>query len=191
MSMTRRELLKGFSLGTSSLLLSPILQRLQAEADGSSQLPKRFVFVVEGNGLNPHQIQPVGIAREAKGGRNSVDKLQDIPLANHAFPRALEPLTPFKDRVTIIQGLSGRICGGGHSNNFGALGCYSGKGSPSDSGRPLDETIDAAPCEGESGHLPHRWSRYLRQGRPYDHLQLLGMGTRQETADTMPAGSCL
>lgn len=144
-NMNRREILKGMSLGAGTLLLSPVLSQLQAQANGSPQRPKRFVFVVEGNGLNPDQIQPLGISRPRQHQRT---ELRDIPLADHQLPRALEPLQPFKNRMTIVQGLSGRVCGGGHSNNFGALGVYSSKQGPA------GQTIDMALAQLIPGIFP-------------------------------------
>ncbi len=136
--LTRRSFLHGTTLGTGSVLLAPLLQRLQAESAGAPA-PRRFVFVVEGNGLNPDQVQPKTIARKRSAqNQNDADGLVDLPLAQHELPRALEPLAEFKDRLTIIQGLSSRVCGGGHSNNFGALGCYSSKKGAA------GETIDCA-----------------------------------------------
>ena len=136
--LTRRSFLHGTTLGAGGVLLAPLLQRLQAESAGAPA-PRRFVFVVEGNGLNPDQIQPKSITRKRNAqSQNDADGLVDLPLAQHDLPRALEPLADFKDRLTIIQGLSGRVCGGGHSNNFGALGCYSAKKGPA------GETIDCA-----------------------------------------------
>jgi hypothetical protein len=150
MSVSRRELLRGVSLGAGAVLLSPVVQQLQAEARGQTGRPKRFVFVLEGNGLNPDQVQPVGIPRQRDAqSRNSVSTLQDLPLAPHELPEALQPLAPFKDRLTIVQGLSGRVCGGGHSNNFGALGVYSSKKGPA------GETIDAALAKALPGIFPH------------------------------------
>ena len=80
--------------------------------------------------------------------QNDSDGLVDLPLAQHELPRALEPLGEFKDRLTIIQGLSGRVCGGGHSNNFGALGCYSSKKGAA------GETIDCALAKAVPGLFP-------------------------------------
>ena len=57
-SISRRNLLKGISLGAGGVLLAPMVNQLQAAQAGVK--PKRFVFVVEGNGLNPQQIQPLG-----------------------------------------------------------------------------------------------------------------------------------
>ena len=136
--LTRRSFLHGTSLGAGTVLLAPLLQRLHAESAGAPA-PRRFVFVVEGNGVNPEQIQPKTLARKRNAqNQNDAEGLVDLPLAQHELPRALEPLAEFKDRLTIIQGLSGRVCGGGHSNNFGALGCYSAKKGPA------GETIDCA-----------------------------------------------
>ena len=138
MNSSRRNLLRGLSLGTSSVLLSPFLQRLAAEESGTFS-PRRFVFVIEGNGFDPNQAQPATIKRKKSAqSQNDVGELQDISLQGHELSEATQPLNRFKDRLTIIQGLSSRICGGGHSNNFGALGVYSSKAGA------YGETIDMA-----------------------------------------------
>ena len=136
--MDRRQLFKHFSLGTSGVLLAPLTQRLAAEQSGT-YAPRRFVFVVEGNGFSPGQAQPKTIPRTKHShGRNNEDRLIDVSLEGHALPEALKPLEPFKDRMAIVQGLSGRVCGGGHSNDFGALGVYSSKAGA------YGQTIDMA-----------------------------------------------
>lgn len=137
MALDRRELLKGMSLGAGTLVLSPIVEKLAAYADGRASQPTRFVFVLEGNGLPWQHVQPLGIQRSRR--ESDRRQLVDLPLGDHRLPRALEPLAPWKDRVTIVQGLSGRVCGGGHSNNFGALGVYKGQGCIA-----RGETIDVA-----------------------------------------------
>lgn len=152
MSLTRRDALKGLSLGAGGLLISPILRQIEAQAAGNSELPLRFVFVVEGNGLPPQQIQPVGLARAKRN--EDRNRVVQQSLAEFALPKAIEPLTPWKDRVTIVQGLSGKVCGGGHSNNFGALGCFNSKGGVGNSGLPQSETIDAAIAKRLGGIFP-------------------------------------
>lgn len=141
----RRTFLKSLSLGASAPLLAPLVGRLEAETRGVR--PMRFVFVVEGNGLPAPHIQPAGIPRKVqKNLRNpqveqsGEDALVDVSLADQALklPPSLEPLAGFRDRLTIVQGLSGRVCGGGHSNDFGALGAYSARAGAK------DITIDAA-----------------------------------------------
>ncbi|HXG60890.1 MAG TPA: DUF1552 domain-containing protein [Planctomycetota bacterium] len=148
---TRRQFLKGVSLGAGSFVLAPVWNQILAQASGTAHRARRFVFVVEGNGLNPPQIQPVGLPRKKEAERT---ELVQKPLAPHALPKALEPLEPWKDRVTILQGLSGRVCGGGHSNDFGALGCYPAKGGVGTSGSARGETIDAALAKKLGGVFP-------------------------------------
>ena len=140
-NLTRRSLMKGLTLGASGTLLGPVLAQLSAQAEGTvaAGKPKRFVFVIEGNGLNPMQIQPTTIPRAKHPyGQTNNETLEDLSLTGHELPEAIAPLKPLQDRLTIVQGLSGRICGGGHSNNFGALGCYSAKAGVA------GETIDIA-----------------------------------------------
>ena len=57
MTMNRRDALKGLSLGAGTVVLSPILAKLQAQAAGTAKMPKRFVFVVESNGFTPQQAR--------------------------------------------------------------------------------------------------------------------------------------
>lgn len=70
--LNRRSVLKGVGLGAGAVLLSPVLSQLTAHAAGAASVTKkRFVFVMEGNGLNPLQVQPTTIPR-AKGAWNNV-----------------------------------------------------------------------------------------------------------------------
>lgn len=159
MTIHRRDLLKGISLGTGSLLLSPVLSQLQAQAEGKPGLRKRFVFVVESNGVRPEQMAPSGIKRKPRHQRafNGPEELLDVSLKDRDLPVSLQPIQKWKDRVTIVQGLSGRVCGGGHSNNFQALGAY-GRGRGSGGGESssiLDETIDGALAKAIPGIFPH------------------------------------
>jgi hypothetical protein len=116
----RRSVLKGISLGVSGLVLQPFLQRL-ALADEGKLPPPRFLFVVEGNGVPPRQIHPEGLPWAERAARA---KVTVNPLKELALPPALAPVERFKDRLAIIQGMSGRMCTGGHSSDHGALGAY-------------------------------------------------------------------
>lgn len=117
---SRRRLLAGIPLGASSLVLQPFLQRLASAAAGDLP-PPRFLFVVEGNGVPPQQIHPDGIPFLPREGR---EKTQVHSLDGLVLPPALQPIAPFQDRLAILQGLSGRMCTGGHSSDHGALGAY-------------------------------------------------------------------
>lgn len=158
MTTDRRDALKGISLGAGGLLLTPILSRLQAQAAGVEQQPKRFVFVVESNGFTPQQAAPVDYVRKSRHQRplGGSEKLVDFSLADHKLPPALEPLSRWKDKLTVVQGLSGRVCGGGHSNNFMALGAYGrGRGAGGGESRSvLGETIDGVLAKTLPGVFP-------------------------------------
>jgi hypothetical protein len=157
MTIHRRDALKGLSLGAGSLVLSQILSRLEAHAAGTATLPKRFVFVVESNGVRPEQISPVGLKRDSRQERpGAPGEYVDVSLADRDLQFSLEPLRPWKDKLTIVQGLSGRVCGGGHSNNFQALGAFGGgRANGGESMAVLGETIDGALAKTIPGIFPH------------------------------------
>ena len=52
----RREFLRNTGLGVGALALGPVVQQLQARAEGKGPKVPRFVFVVESNGVRPEQI---------------------------------------------------------------------------------------------------------------------------------------
>ena len=129
----RRTVLKGLSLGAGSLALSPFLNhfaRLDAD-DADTNLPKRFVFVVKASGLQADFINPEGL-------KHGGDRIVDEPLGQRKLPESLASFEPFRDRLTILQGLSGKMCNFGHSSFYGALGAY----KATLQGQPSAATID-------------------------------------------------
>jgi hypothetical protein len=154
--MNRRTFLNTLSLGASAPLLSPILSRLHASSNG--KVAPRVVFLVEGNGLPATHIQPIGIERaEMPNMRNpqvkqsAEEKLVDVALDSEGveLPEPLKPLERHIDRLTLVQGLSGRVCGGGHSNDYGALGAYSARAGAK------DITIDSAIAKANPAVFQH------------------------------------
>ncbi|MEK0446005.1 MAG: hypothetical protein RLZZ399_1326 [Verrucomicrobiota bacterium] len=152
--MNRRSLLKNISLGAGSVLLSPVLGRLHAYADGRPVTAKRFVFVIESNGLPPDHIAPVGTHRRHRpqAPMTGESPLIDLPLAEQTLPLPLQALEPFKSRMTLVNGLSSRICPGGHSSNFATLAC---RPVPTGSSNAVGETIDWALSRGLPATFPH------------------------------------
>jgi hypothetical protein len=151
--ITRRSLFKGITLGAGATLLSPILTQLAAHAAGDNKqaIRKRVVFVVQSNGLNPNHLVPVGVKRRPDGRkeRPTNDKLEELALNDKELHPALQPLSPFKDRMALVQGLSGRIAISDHSANHGALGAYGA------SRGAMMQTIDSAISEALPGTFPH------------------------------------
>lgn len=144
-AVSRRSLLEGLTLGAGAVVLQPALQAIAAQAAGAAG-PRRIVFFVEGNGMSPDHIRPEGLERPEKGS----DRLIDESLRKFDLPGPLAALTPFKDRLTIVQGLSHKIASGrGHSPEYGSLGCYSGAAGP------IEQTIDSALAARLPSVVPH------------------------------------
>jgi hypothetical protein len=136
MTHSRRSILKGMSLGAGSFLLGPLLSQIEAHAEGNSAaMPSRFVFVVKDSGIWPSGITP----NEFKANGS---KPINASLVNATLPSSMAPLRPFQDQVSIVQGLSGKMCRGGHTSHFGMMGVYM-VGSEVNPGNPLRATADA------------------------------------------------
>jgi len=149
---TRRALMKDITLGAGASLLGPVLGQLAAHAAGNAKaIRKKIVFVVQGNGMNPNHLVPVGVKRrpDGKNERPNNDTLFELSLKDLELNSALEPLTPFKNKLALLQGLSGRIALSDHSANHGALGCY-----PANKGA-MAQTIDFALGQAVPGIMPH------------------------------------
>ncbi len=148
--LTRRDAIKGLTLGAGATLLAPFLAQLAAHAAGSDKaVRRRFVIVMQSNGLRPGFLAPVGHNWKHDGRNGSVQRdAFELPLRDQKLPPALEPLTPFADRLALISGLSGRVALSDHSGNHGALGCFSAR-------KIMGQTIDAALADALPAVFPH------------------------------------
>lgn len=150
---TRRNVLKGIALGAGTGLLTPVLQQLQAHADGNvEKLPTRFVFVVRANGLRPWGIVPKDLEEKGKP-RHKQDTFQDFALKDRELHSSFKSLEPLKQYMMIVNDLSGRAAAVSdpHGANFGTLGVYrSDNGAP-----PAGETIDGALAKALPSVFPH------------------------------------
>ena len=158
---SRRKFLSTSGATAGGLLLAPILSQIKAQAAGT-KLPPRFVFLVEGNGLEPPHVTPIGYKRpNVQVGKPKVPNMQgvtemvDESLVGKELPESLHPIQAWQDRLTVVNGLSGRIAGGGHSNDFGALGAYNCGSGVGNSGMAAGETIDVALGKKLGGIFPH------------------------------------
>jgi hypothetical protein len=130
----RRQFFRELSLGGSSLAMAPFLQSIRVHAAGDEAgLPKRFVFVVKSSGIDKFNLVPDGLTNhfadektgEKLGNRSRREgALVDVPLAAHKLPEKLAVLENFKDRLTVIQSLSGVGFRGNHTKGFGALSLH-------------------------------------------------------------------
>ena len=84
----RRSLLKSLSAGAGGLVLSPFLQQLAAQEQGTYKAPKRVVFVLFGNGFHEFASMPDAVSMTGQ-------EVRQLPLDPLALPHDIEPFTPF------------------------------------------------------------------------------------------------
>ena len=135
---TRRQLLKGLTLGSGGMVLSPLVSQLAAQAAGNNGFPQRFVFVVKSSGLTPGHVVPESFVDDlivekesyiAGEGYTSGTQMKDCatlirrPLKDAVLNESMKSLEPFRDRLMVLQGLSGNMVTGGHMSGYGAMSC--------------------------------------------------------------------
>jgi hypothetical protein len=144
--INRREWLAGLAGG--GALLSPLARSLAAQAAGAAEppAPKRFVFVLFENGLRESEVQPVDVPMAS-------ETVRITDLAKYALPeKVIHPFTPFKNRLTLIQGLRGTHLNPNHGAGYGALSGL--PQAPADKRRVRAESIDAALAHVSPGLFP-------------------------------------
>ena len=130
--LTRRQALAGLTTGVGSLAFSPLVGKLRAETTGTN--PVRFVFVPKSSAIYPEDMVIEGSGAAAPG---TGETLTDVSLEDKALPAWLSPLEPFKDQLTMIQDLSGRVVLSGHGGGYSCLNLTGASG-----GGPRSISID-------------------------------------------------
>jgi hypothetical protein len=143
----RRQMLKGVSAGAGSVVFAPLLNSFAAQVEGKYTAPKRVVFVLFDNGFHETAVQPAGVTLES-------DKVRQLPLESLTLPKDIEPFTPYKKRLTIIQGLRGTHLSPNHGAGFGALSGVLGGLGEDKFRRVVGESIDAAIAKVMPGIFP-------------------------------------
>jgi hypothetical protein len=136
----RRSFLERIGLGAGAVLLSPIAQSLIAQAQGQTPARKRFVFFVCGNGISPEvNFTPPEFRRDADLSFPVLDDQRTF-----TWPRMLQALEPWRQRMLLVDGLSNRAVnsGLGHSIGYQALSCVGGPPGRSSEDAPGGITID-------------------------------------------------
>lgn len=148
---SRRDMMKKAALCFGSTMVAPMLGSVFSQVRAENRVaPKRFVFVVKSSGVTPTHLVPEKLIERYKNGSKMIDEsLRDI-----ALPPVMSALEPLKDHVTILQGLSGRMCRGGHSSWFGAMACYR-TGGEHESGYAARPTIDGIFAKASDSIFPH------------------------------------
>jgi len=150
---SRRNFLSALGLGAGAAVLSPLLRSVSASEPSGAP---RFVFVLEGNGVNPGNLLSdatraalVGAGASIEAGDRVInrsyahDSLVEVPDSGLSSALALGSLAgtaeleSLEEHALVTLGLSSKVSGGGHTGNYGALSC-----SPSRPRLPSAATID-------------------------------------------------
>lgn len=136
---TRREFLKHSALGVGTLAASPIFaETLAAQVQDGVKgalpgslggIPRRFVFIRKSNGIRPNEVAlPSFTQDQAKLDKDK--QPMEVDLRDHELPEWLQALEPYKDNLSILQGLSAKMSENGHWSYSSVLGAYkSGRNS--------------------------------------------------------------
>ena len=128
MHYPRRQILKQSG---AALAMAPFLRSLEVHGSGDeAALPKRFVFVLKSSGIDRHNLVPEGLDNHFHGTKGHIGLARktggsiNASLKDRKLPGKLVPLEPFKDRLSIIQSLSGDPFRGNHTSGYGMLSCH-------------------------------------------------------------------
>lgn len=116
---TRRDFLKTglFSAGAMALM-NP--SKLFAAPD---RPPMRFIFMHRGNGLWPKVMVPPSFDSSLMV-KEQRKEAYEVDLDGHELPGWMSPLAEHVDNLTILQGLSGKMCTVGHHSWCSSLGVF-------------------------------------------------------------------
>jgi hypothetical protein len=116
---SRRKFLKQSILGAGSMAMTPGL----FAANPKGKAPRRFIFIHKGNGLLPNTLVPStleGVELEKEKRKEAFE----VSLDDHELPEWMGALSEHKGEMTILQGLSGKMCTTGHHTWQSSLGVY-------------------------------------------------------------------
>jgi hypothetical protein len=121
----RRDFLKQSALGAGAMAFVPGLF-----ANPAPDTPRRFIFMHRGNGLFPKVMVPPSLSQQDMA-REQKKESFEVDLDGHELPEWMSPLNAHKDNLTLLQGLSGKMCTTGHHSWCSALGVYKANERPS------------------------------------------------------------
>jgi hypothetical protein len=125
---TRRDFLKSSLVAAGGLTLPSTIPGLFANSKNGT--PKRFIFMHRGNGLFPSVMVPPSLSSEEKA-KEAAKESFEVDLDKHELPDWMAPLQAHKQHLTILQGISGKMCTTGHHSWCSALGAFKANERPS------------------------------------------------------------
>jgi hypothetical protein len=119
---TRRDFLRSTALAAGALSIPANVRNLAAAPSGNKP-PMRFIFIHKGNGLFPKVMVPPTLGKAEMEKENRKEAIE-VDLDKHDLPDWMTPLAAHKENLTILQGLSGKMCTTGHHTWQSSLGVY-------------------------------------------------------------------
>ena len=131
MTTDRREFLRNSLFGTATMAwmsptgANPWLPRPlgTGRSHAPDRPPTRFIFMHRGNGLWPRVMVPPSFSTEATR-KEKRKESYEVDLDGHELPSWLTPLQQHVSNLTLLQGLSGKMCTTGHHSWCSSLGVY-------------------------------------------------------------------
>ena len=136
---TRRSFLKKSALGAGTPAGAPSFASALAETvqdGGPGVVPsllggraRRFVFIRKSNGIRPKELAlPSFTEAQAKADKDK--QAMEVDLRDHELPEWLQALSPYKQNMSILQGLSSKMSENGHWSYSSVMGAFkSGRNS--------------------------------------------------------------
>jgi hypothetical protein len=112
--------------------MGPALTTAFASPDLASAIsgtPRRFVFIRKSNGIRPNEVALPSFTDSEKL-MDSKKQAMEVDLENHTLPDWLQALAPYKQHMSILQGLSCKMSENGHWSYSSVMGAFkSGRNS--------------------------------------------------------------
>lgn len=110
----RRNFIKTSAAGIIGMAGLSSVNRLHANIVDATPGTPRFIFLRKGNGTFPSELVPPSLS-EADKKKEAAKQAFEVDLNKHDLPKWMDPLTEHKANLTILQGLSAKMCTMGHS----------------------------------------------------------------------------
>jgi hypothetical protein len=117
---TRRSFLKTTAAGLAAVAAGPRAPGQEAVVPRPDPTP-RFIFIRKGNGLFPSVLVPPSLSNVDRK-MEEAKKAFETALDKHELPDWLRPLEKHRKNLTLLQGLSAKMCQMGHTAFQSPLG---------------------------------------------------------------------
>ena len=121
----RRDFMKTSALGVSGLFALSQMSLMAKSSKTASGGTPRFIFLRKSSGISPKWIVPGSITDK--------ETAMEVSLDRHDLPDWMEPLNKHKKHLTLLNGLSAKMCSMGHAAYQGPLAVCKAQGGRLDS----------------------------------------------------------